>query len=80
LLSKLIDDDAGSNADIHRVFCAKLRNLQTAVGGVDHLLVNTFYLVTEYDRIATACFGLKSLQLGGVLHLFDAVDGVTLLL
>ena len=48
----MVDDDASCDADVHGVLGAKLRNLQTAVGGVDDFLMHALYLVAQDNSIA----------------------------
>ena len=46
---KFPDNDAGSDAYVHRMFGAILRYLNASVAVVDYLLMHTLHLVTEYD-------------------------------
>ena len=48
--SKFPNDDACCGAHVERMFRAKLGNLDATIGGIHHLLVNSFHFVAEDDR------------------------------
>ena len=45
------DDNAGGDGDVQGMLGAKLGNLQTAVAGIDHLLMDALDLIAEDDCI-----------------------------
>ena len=53
LFSKLPDDHACCRADIEGVFSAKLRNLYTIIGGINHFLMHTFHFIAQDDGISS---------------------------
>ena len=55
------DDNASSYGDIHRVFGTILRNFQTAVRSIDHLLMHTLYLIAKDDSIPIIIYRCKIL-------------------
>ena len=60
---KVINDDASRHRNVHRVLCTKLRYLQTSVRGIDDLLMNTFYFVTQHNGITLLTIRIKRRQL-----------------
>ena len=48
---ELPDDDAGGGADVEGVLGAKLGNLNAAIRGIDHFLVNSFHFVAEDEGV-----------------------------
>ena len=50
------DDNASSGADVEGVLGAELRNLDAAIGSIDHLLMHPFDLVAEDDGVARTLF------------------------
>lgn len=47
------DNDAGSYADVERVFSAELRQFDAAFALVDDRLLHAFHLVAHYDSIVS---------------------------
>ena len=45
------NNDAGSDADVERVFGAELRQFDAALALVDDRLLNTFHFVAQYNGI-----------------------------
>ncbi len=78
--SKLIDDNAGSDRDVHRVLGAPLRYFQTTVAGIHHLLVNPLHFVAKHHSVAFVAVRNKVLQFGGMFHLFHGKHLIPLLL
>ena len=78
LLGKLINDNSRRHGDIHGMLRSQLRNFQTPITGVHHILVDAFYFVTHHDSILPAALRLKLLQLGRVFYLLDGKHLITL--
>ena len=45
------NDDASGDGNVKRVLGAELGNLQTAVAGIDHFLMDALDLIAEDDSI-----------------------------
>ena len=77
---KKMPHDYGCRAgDVERVLGATLRDFQTAVGHVHHLLLHAFHFVAQHEGVALAGLWLKTLEAHTAMHLLDGADGITLL-
>lgn len=65
------DDDSSSDGDIERMLSAELWNFQTAVTGIDHLLMNTLHLVAKNNSIFLILQRYEILQHRRAMSLFD---------
>ena len=48
------EDDTDTDGDIQGVLGAELRDFQTEIRGIDHILTHSCDLISEYDGIFTA--------------------------
>ena len=74
------EDDTDTDGDIQGVLGAELRDFQTEIRGIDHILTHSCDLISEYDGIFTAFLRPECVQHDGTHGLFGADDGIAALL
>ena len=68
---KFPHDDASGDGDIHGMFRAVLRDFEGGIGGIDHILTNTFHFVAENEGIALGGVGAEGVELQATFHLLN---------
>ena len=72
------NDDAGGDGDVQGVLGAELWNLQTAITGINHFLMNALHFIAEDNGIFLACQRCEVLKHGGAMGLFNGKNLITL--
>lgn len=68
---KFPHDDASGDGDIHGMLRAVLRDFEGGIGGIDHILTNTFHFVAENEGIALGGVGAEGVELQATFHLLN---------
>ena len=68
---KFPHDDAGGDGDIHGMLRAVLRDFEGGIGGVNHILANTFHFVAENEGIALGGVDAEGVELQATFHLLN---------
>lgn len=72
------DDDAGGDGNVHGMLGAELRNLKTAIAGIDYFLMDTLDLVAENNGVFLVGSRREMLEHRGTVSLFDGINLITI--
>ena len=74
------EDDSDAYRDIQGVLCTELRDLETEVGCINHVLANSCHLVSEYDSILAARLRSECVKHHGADRLLGTYDRIAIFL
>ena len=78
--NEMPDDDASGDGDVEGVFGAELRNLETAIAGIYHFLMDTLHLVAKDNGVFLSRQRCEILKHSGAMGLFNRKNLITLCL